>query len=52
VNHAARLCADAAPGQIVVDDAVREAAGVRDVERRSDTMLKGFGTTATYALRR
>lgn len=52
VNLAARLCADAQHGEIVVDDALRKAAELDDarVARRADVDLKGFGTVPTYAV--
>jgi class 3 adenylate cyclase len=53
VNLAARLCAEAKPGEIVIDDSMRKAAGVEDrVVPRPDVELKGFGATETFALRR
>jgi class 3 adenylate cyclase len=50
VNLAARLCADARHGEIVIDDEVRKTAGVRGAARRADVDLKGFGVVATYAV--
>ena len=51
VNLASRLCADAASGEIVVDDSVRHAAGVGGSRRRGEVTLKGFDApVATYAL--
>ena len=52
VNLAARLCSGAAPGEIVVDDAIREAAGIEDDSPREAAELKGFGSTKTWALTR
>jgi class 3 adenylate cyclase len=52
VNLAARLCANAAPGEIVIAEAIREAAGVDDVSPRQVAQLKGFGATQTWALTR
>jgi adenylate cyclase len=52
VNLAARLCSDAAPGEIVVDGSVRAAAGGDTGTRhRGDVTLKGFDAAVpTYAL--
>jgi class 3 adenylate cyclase len=51
VNLAARLCADARSGEIVIDDAFRVAAGLEDqIRRRDDVELKGFGVVPTYVL--
>ena len=51
VNMAARLCADAGPGEIVIDDAMRKAAEVTEgLVTRGEVDLKGFGATATYAV--
>ena len=52
VNLAARLCADAKHGEIVIDDALRVAAGVAEVTRRADVDLKGFGEVSTYVVSR
>lgn len=52
VNLAARLCADAKSGEIVIDSALRNAAGLDDsVEPRDAVDLKGFGSTQTYTVR-
>jgi class 3 adenylate cyclase len=50
VNLASRLCANAAPGEIVIDEAIREAAGVTRVTARPPEQLKGFGRVPTYLL--
>ncbi len=50
VNMAARLCAEAKHGEILIDDALRKAADLRDLPRRGDVDLKGFGVTETYAV--
>ncbi len=52
VNMAARLCADARHGEIVIEDAMRKAAGLDDhtITRRADVDLKGFGVTKTYTV--
>jgi len=52
VNLAARLCADAAPGEIVIDASMTAAAGGdRGARHRGDVTLKGFdGAVRTYAL--
>jgi class 3 adenylate cyclase len=50
VNLAARLCSDAKPGEIVIDDALRVTAGAARLRRRDDVDLKGFGSVASYAL--
>jgi class 3 adenylate cyclase len=51
VNLAARLCADAHHGEIVVDEAFRDAAALDGAVRpRDDVDLKGFGVVATYAV--
>jgi len=50
VNLAARLCADARSGEIVIDDAVRVTSGVADASARADVDLKGFGLVPTYAV--
>lgn len=52
VNLAARLCSDATHREIVIDDALREGAGLDDATRRDDVDLKGFGSVATYRLSR
>jgi class 3 adenylate cyclase len=53
VNLAARLCSDAAPGEILVDAAVRDVAGDAGTRHRGDVALKGFdGAVATYILTR
>jgi adenylate cyclase len=53
VNLAARLCADASAGEIVVDDALRRAASVTELRPRGQVALKGFDDpVATYALLR
>ncbi len=51
VNLAARLCADAKHGQIVVDDALRHAAALDgSVVPRGGVDLKGFGIVETYTV--
>lgn len=50
VNLAARLCADAQPGEIVIDESLRVTAG--SVTTRSSVDLKGFGAVTTYRLSR
>ncbi|HVT76685.1 MAG TPA: adenylate/guanylate cyclase domain-containing protein [Acidimicrobiales bacterium] len=52
VNLAARLCADAQHREIVIDDAMRTAAGLANgaVMPRRDVDLKGFGITRTFAV--
>ncbi len=51
VNLAARLCADAKHGEILVDNALRRRVDLGDrVTRRADVDLKGFGVTETYAV--
>jgi class 3 adenylate cyclase len=51
VNLAARLCADAADREIVVDQAFCDAAQLAGAVRpRDDVDLKGFGVVATYAV--
>jgi class 3 adenylate cyclase len=50
VNLAARLCADAKHGEIVIDDALRKAAELSDVTRREEIDLKGFGLTETFTV--
>lgn len=49
VNLAARLCSDAASGEIVIDESLRAAAGDR-VRPRSEASLKGFGAVTTYSI--
>lgn len=49
VNLAARLCSEAAGGEIVVDESLRAAAGVR-AQARGEIDIKGFGATATYSV--
>ena len=51
VNLAARLCADAASGEIVVDESMRIVAGEAGAGHRGDVTLKGFDAPVpTYAL--
>lgn len=50
VNMAARLCAEAKHREILIDDALRKQADLRDLPRRGDVDLKGFGVTETYAI--
>ncbi len=50
VNLAARLCADALHGEIVVDDNLRTAAALGDLPKRPEVDVKGFGEIATYAV--
>ena len=50
VNLAARLCADAKHGEIVIDEACKDAARVASAERRAPVDLKGFGEVATYGV--
>jgi class 3 adenylate cyclase len=53
VNLAARLCSDARPGEIVVDESVRVAAGdAVSLEHRDVVALKGFDKVTTYSVRR
>ena len=48
VNLAARMCAAAQHGEIVIDDELRKTAGVRRPKRRADVHLKGLALTPTY----
>jgi class 3 adenylate cyclase len=50
VNMAARLCADAKHGEILIDDALRRAAALGDVTCRGEIDLKGFGLTETFTV--
>lgn len=52
VNLAARLCADARHGEIVIDAAMQETAGLVDtaVSPRGDVDLKGFGITKSLVV--
>ncbi|HJR25682.1 MAG TPA: adenylate/guanylate cyclase domain-containing protein [Acidimicrobiales bacterium] len=51
VNLAARLCADAAPGEIVIDASVRRATGRKGTRTRGQVELKGFDAPVpTFAL--
>lgn len=52
VNLASRLCGIASPGEIVIDDAIRGAAGLTRVVNRGTADLKGFGLTPTFAVER
>lgn len=52
VNLAARLCADAKHGEIVIDDALRVAANVEHAKERGAVHLKGFGDMATFEVGR
>ena len=51
VNLAARLCADAASGELVIDGAVRRATGPKGTRARGHVELKGFAAPVpTFAL--
>ncbi len=53
VNLAARLCADARHGEIVIDKAMCKASELADdaVSPRGEIDLKGFGVTQTFVVR-
>jgi class 3 adenylate cyclase len=49
VNLAARLCAEATPGEVLIDSRTHEATGIR--AQRRDVNLKGFATpVATFSV--
>lgn len=50
VNLAARLCSDAKPAEIVIDDALRVEANVAKATRRDAVDFKGFGEVASFTV--